>query len=97
MNARQRLDELYRQRADLVARSVAQRAGLSRACHPWRLPLALADQGVVAWRFAHRHPVLLIGVGSIFALTRPRRTLKWFQRGWALWRVYRSMAAGMER
>ena len=91
MNARQRLGELYRRRADLVVSSAVQRAEMSRAGNAWRLPLALADQGVAAWRFARRHPVLLAGAGAIFVLTRPRRSLKWFQRGWALWRVYRGM------
>ena len=91
MSDQQRLADLYRRRADLVARSAAQRAGLGEACHAWRLPLALADQGVAAWRFVHKHPVLLVGVGAILALTRPRLALKWFQRGWTLWRVYRSM------
>lgn len=92
IGGRQRLAELYQRRANLVARSSVQRAELRESCQAWRLPLKIADQGVVAWRFAHQHPVLLAGAGAAFALTRPRRALKWLQRGWTLWRVYRNMA-----
>lgn len=87
-----RMTELYRRRADLVVRSAAQRAELGEACRAWRLPLAMADRGVAAWRFVHRHPVLLAGAGAILALTRPRLTLKWLRRGWTLWRIFRGMA-----
>lgn len=92
MNVQQRLEELHRQRTDLVVRSATQRVELGEVCHAWHLPLAIADRGVAAWRLAQKHPLLVAGVGVGFALTQPRRALKWFQRGWTLWRTYRSMA-----
>ena len=92
MSGRQRLNELYQRRADLVVRSAAQRAELGEACQTWRLPLAMADRGVAAWRFMHKHAVLLVGAGAVIALMRPRLTLKLFRRGWTLWRVYRGLA-----
>ena len=91
MTSRQRLTDLYQRRADLLVRSAAQRVELGEACSTWRLPLAMADRGVAAWRFVHKHPVLLAGVGTVFAMTQPRLTLKWFRRGWTLWQSYRGL------
>ncbi|MCE5182177.1 MAG: YqjK-like family protein [Betaproteobacteria bacterium] len=94
MSDRQRLTELYRRRVDLVVRSADQRVELGNACHAWRLPLAMADRGVAAWRFMHKHPVLLVGVSATLVLTRPRLALKWFRRGWTLWQAYRGLTKG---
>lgn len=93
MGVEQRLVELSQRRAELVARSAAQRAELGDICHVWRLPLAIVDQGVTVWRFLRGHPALLAGLGVAFAVARPRRSVKWLGRGWALWRFFRSMAA----
>lgn len=92
MSGRQRLAELYQRRADLLVRSAAQRAELGEACHAWRLPLAMADRGVAAWRFVHKHPIVLVGTGAVLTLTRPRLAFKWFRHGWTLMRAYRSLA-----
>lgn len=89
----QRLVELSRRRAELVAHGAAQRAELGDICHAWRLPLAIVDQGVTVWRFLRVHPALLVGLGAVFAVVRPRRTLKWLGRGWSLWRFFRGMVA----
>lgn len=94
MGVEQRLVELSRRRAELVARSAAQRAELGELCHVWRLPMAIVDQGVSVWRFLRVHLALPVGLGVAFAAARPRRALKWLGRGWALWRFFRNMAAG---
>lgn len=94
MRIEQRLAELSRRRADLVARSAAQRAELGELCHVWRVPLAIVDRGVTVWHFFRVHPALLAGLGVAFAVARPRRAVKWLGRGWALWRFFRGMAAG---
>ncbi|MHB9103314.1 MAG: YqjK family protein [Sulfuricella sp.] len=83
MRSEQRLVELSRRRAELVARSAAQRAELGELCHVWRVPLAIADRGVTVWRFLRVHPALLVGLGVAFAVARPRRAVKWLGRGWA--------------
>ncbi len=93
MGVEQRLVELSRRRAELVERSAAQRAELGDICHVWRLPLAIVDQGVTVWRFFRVHPALLVGLGVAFAVARPRRAVKWFSRGWTLWRFFRGVAA----
>lgn len=94
MGIEQRLVELSRRRAELVALSAAQRAELGDICHVWRLPMAIVDQGVAVWRFFRVHPALLVGLGVAFAVARPRRAVKWLGRGWTLWRFFRGMAVG---
>lgn len=83
MGVEQRLVELSRRRAELVARSAAQRAELGELCHAWRRPMAIVDQGVSVWRFLRGHLALPVGLGVAFAAARPRSALKWFGRGWA--------------
>jgi hypothetical protein len=94
MGVGQRLSELAQRRAELVAHSASQRAELAEICHVWRVPMAIVDQGVTAWRFLRVHPGLLVGLGVAFAVARPRRALKWLGRGWTLWRLVRGMSAG---
>ena len=93
MNSKQQLARISRRRAELVAHSAAQRGELSVACLAWRAPLAMADRGLAAWRFAQRHRVLVVGVGVMLAAVRPVRSLKWLKRGWMLWRFYRGATA----
>lgn len=97
MGAEQRLVELSRRRAELVAHCAVQRAELGDICHAWRVPMAIVDQGVTAWRFLRMHPALLVGLGVAFAVARPRRAVNWFGRGWALWRFFRGVAAGQNK
>jgi hypothetical protein len=93
MGVEQRLAELSRRRAELVARSAAQRAELREVGHAWRLPMAIIDQSVTVWRFFRGHPALLAGLGVAFAVARPRRAIKWCGRGWTLWRLFRGIVA----
>ena len=95
MDSKQQLARIAERRVELVARSAAQRAELGDVCRAWRLPLAMVDQGVTVWRFLRAHPILPVGLGVAFAVARPRRALKWLGRGWALWRFFRNMAAGL--
>lgn len=99
MDSKQQLARIAKRRAELVARSSAQRAELSRACYVWRVPLAIADRGVAAWHVVKRHQGLVIGMGIMLAVVRPLRTLKWLKRGLMLWRFYRGAiaAAGKPR
>lgn len=85
MNAR--LIELAERRATLVAKVAAQRAELAQGLAPWRRPLALVDQGVLAARYLGRHPALLVGVGVFVAALNPKRILGWARRGWIAWRM----------
>lgn len=90
----QRLVELSRRRAELVARGAAQRAELGEISQSWRRPLAMVDRGVTVWRYLRVHPALLAGLGVAFAVAKPRRAARWLGRGWALWRFFRDTTVG---
>ena len=85
MNAK--LIELAERRKILVARAATQRAELSQALAPWRGPLAVVDQGLVAVRYIRSHAALLAGVVAFVAPLRPLRVGKWLRRGWLVWRM----------
>ncbi len=87
MNAR--LLELAERRATLTARAAAQRAALARQLAPWRVPLAVVDQGVAAVRYLKSHPELLAGIAVFVAVIRPRRVMGWLRSGWMVWRIVR--------
>lgn len=91
MNAK--LIELAERRAMLVARAATQRRELAQAFAPWRGPLAIADQGVLAARYLGRHPELVVGAVAFAAVLSPRRVFGWLRRGWVVWR----MALAMKR
>lgn len=93
MNAK--LTELANRRAALVARAAAQRAVLSQAYAPWRGPLAIVDQGLVALRYIRSHPALLVGVVALVAVLRPKRVAQWLERGWVAWGAVLAVRRGL--
>lgn len=93
MNAK--LTELANRRAALVTRAAAQRAALSQAYAPWRGPLAIVDQGLVAVRYIRSHPVLLVGVVALVVALRPKRVAQWLERGWVAWGAVLAVRRGL--
>ena len=82
-----KLIELAERRATLVAKAATQRTELAQALAPWRRPLAVVDQGMLAARYLGRHPELLVGVAVFAAVLRPKRAFGWLRRGWVVWRM----------
>ena len=82
-----KLIRLAERRERLVAQAAAQRMVLAQNIEPWRIPLALADQGLDALRFIKRHPAWVVGGGVLLAALRPGRTWKWLRRGWVTWQI----------
>jgi len=87
--------ELAERRARLVAQAEAQRTALAQGIAPWRGPLALADRGLAALHYLRSHPVLPIGAAAMVVALRPRRAVKWLQRGWVLWGTLRKIRVAM--
>jgi hypothetical protein len=85
MNAN--LVRLAERRERLVAQAAMQRRTLAQDIEPWRIPLALADQGLTALRYIKSHPEWIVGVVVLLAALRPRRVGKWLGRGWVSWQV----------
>lgn len=89
---------LVARRQALIARAAAQRETLRRELQAWRAPLALADHGIGALRYARAHwPWVLGGVLALGAL-RPARLGLWLYRGWLASRlIYRLRLAPPRR
>lgn len=87
----ERLIKLAERRATLIARADNQRDALAIAVEPWRKPLALADRGLAIANYLRQQPALLAGGAALTMLLRPRRILKWTQRGWLAWRFITSI------
>lgn len=88
---------LAERREGLVAQAAAQRTALAQNIEPWRLPLALADQGLAALRFVKRHPVWIVGGVVVFAALLPAQTGKWLRRGWITWRILQELRTGSRK
>ena len=82
-----KLLRLAERRERLVAQTAAQRVAVAENIEPWRMPLALADQGLSALRYIRRHPEWIAGVVVLIAALRPGRAGKWLGRGWVTWQV----------
>ena len=93
MNAK--LIELAERRVTLVARAATQRTELAQALSPWRGPLAIVDQGMLAARYLGRHPGLLVGAVAFVAVLSPKRVLGWLRRGWVVWRLTLTVKHGL--
>jgi len=85
----QRLVAIEAKRARLLERAARDREHLAQTLQSWARPLSFIDRGVEAVRYVISRPPLLAGAAFVLALLRPRRTLKWAQRAWALWQGYR--------
>jgi predicted signal transduction protein with EAL and GGDEF domain len=84
-------NRLVERRERLVALAAAQRRALARDMEQWRMPLALADQGLAALRYIRIHPQWLIVPVVLVAALRPRRVGRWLGSGWVSWRVMRRL------
>jgi YqjK-like protein len=77
-----KLLKLAKRREYLVAKAENQRMQLAQAVDVWRVPLALADQGLAALSFIKKHPILVAGGSAVLVrLLRKSFIGKWFSRG----------------
>jgi len=87
----EKLLELAERRSMLVSRAATQRMELAQALSPWRKPLAVVDQGILALCYLGRHPALLAGAVACAAVLSPKRVFGLLRRGWMVWRVVRAV------
>lgn len=87
----QKLTQLAERRRRLVAQAAAQRTALAHNLEPWRARLALADRGVLVFRYIGRHPAMMVGAALLLVAWRPRSAGKWLKRGWLAWQIGRRL------
>jgi hypothetical protein len=85
----EKLFELALRRERLIAQAAQQRTTLARSVQVWRVPLALADEGLAALRYLKQHPMWVVGGVAVVVVLRPRSVAKWVRRGWAAYRIVR--------
>lgn len=89
-----RLNDIQRRREQLVARAAAQRDDMAEMFAQLHTPLQLADKGISFLRFIASHPIIpaatLVGVIAVLIATRRFNMMKWIERGFVAWRMYRS-------
>ena len=87
---------VMRRRAELLERIAAQRGQLAEAATPWKAPLALVDQGLVALRFLRARPALVTGIVVLLVIRR-RGIVGLVRSGWLAWKGYRYFKAFSEK
>jgi hypothetical protein len=88
-----KLIRVAERREQLVAQAAAQRGALARDVEPWRIPLALTDQGLTALRYIKSHPKWTLGGIVLLAVLQPRHVGKWLARGWVSWQLMNRLRA----
>lgn len=76
-----RLEILAAHRALLSSHAAKQRADLSNAFEPLRVPLSYADQGLKTFRFLSRHPVLVSGILAFAVFMMPKHWMTILKSG----------------
>jgi hypothetical protein len=92
----QELIGFARRKEQLIAQAGQQRTQILSDLTMLEKPLAVADRGVMAGRYVAAHPWLAgVGVAAVAVLGR-RNLAKWAGRGWAAWRLWRTVNRWMQ-
>ena len=88
----EKLLKLAQRRERLVLEAAKQRVQLAQAVEVWRVPLALAEQGLAAISFIKKHPILMAASTAVLVrLVRKSFMGKWLGRGMMAWRLVRKL------
>ena len=88
----EKLLKLAQRREHLVLEAAKQRVQLAQAVEVWRVPLALAEQGLAAISFIKKHPILMVASTAVLVrLVRKSFMGKWLGRGMMAWRLVRKL------
>lgn len=99
-----RLNELHLRRGRLLERIAMQRAALDRQLEPVRATLDTTDRLLARVRssidYLKAHPAIVALAFGALLIIKPRRTLRWSRRAYAVWQTWRvlrdrAMAIGL--
>ena len=83
--------ELARRKERLIASVAAQRASFAAAVRDVHGPIAVVDRAVTVVRFLRAHPVLVAALVAGVVAFRRRGVVALVTRGFAAWRIWRSL------
>ncbi len=90
-----RMLEIGIRRGRLLERIAIQRAELGRQMQPVAAALATSDRIVAGTRrgFAYlkQHPGIVVAAVALLVALKPKRAWRWAQRGFFVWRTWRSL------
>ena len=91
----QQLIDIAVRRGRLIERIAGQRALLGQQLQPIRSALHTTDQGIAGVRagvnFVRQRPGLVAAAVALLVILKPRRVLRWGQRGFVAWRTWRTI------
>lgn len=87
----QRWLDLATRRGLLQAQIAAQREALAQHSEPLAAALGVGDKGLAGIDWLKRHPLAVGVAAGLLAVLRPRRTWRWAQRGFVVWRGWKSL------
>lgn len=88
-----RLNELHLRRGRLLERIATQRVALGLELEPVAATLHTTDRLVArvqaAVDYLKTHPAVVALAFAALAISKPRRTLRWSRRAYAVWQTWR--------
>ena len=89
-----RLDQLHRERGQLIERIASQRAVLASQLVPLQKFAATGDRAVGLidglTRYVRQHPLPVLVAAAALVLLKPKVAWRWAKRGLFVWRSFRS-------
>ncbi|MDP3841880.1 MAG: YqjK family protein [Oxalobacteraceae bacterium] len=82
---------LARRRAELIARSTAQRDALSAQCQSLGHMMSTLDQGFTLLQRIRNNPLMMAGLLVGLAIIKPRRLLPLLRTGLVAWQALRTV------
>lgn len=87
----ERLFELASRQGALRARIAEQRRALAMHSQPLASALAVVDRGRDGFDWLKQHPGIVGVAAACLVILKPRRAFRWAQRGFLLWRGWKSL------
>ena len=82
---------LAERRQHLVLQAAEQRIELAQNIAPLQHSIAFAETGLAAVQYVKKHPILMLGSTTLFALLRATRLGSWLQSGWVVFEIARNL------
>ena len=82
---------LTERRQRLILQAAEQRIELAQKIAPLHQSIVFAETGLAAVQYVKKHPILMLGGTTLFALLRATRLGSWLQSGWVVFEIARNL------